>query len=66
MEALRSYLPLLLPLLIIELTLLVIALVDLIRRDNVRYLPKWAWGVIIIVLNLFGPIIYLILGREES
>jgi hypothetical protein len=66
MEALRSYLPLLLPLLIIELTLLVIALVDLIRRDNVRYLPKWAWGVIIIVLNYFGPIIYLILGREES
>ena len=66
MEALRSYLPLLLPLLIIELSLLVIALVDLIRRDNVRYFPKWAWGVIIIVVNLFGPIIYLILGREES
>jgi hypothetical protein len=66
MEALRSYLPLLLPLLIIELSLLVIALVDLIRRDEVRYLPKWAWAVIIIVINFFGPIIYLILGREES
>ena len=66
MEELRSYIPLLLPLLIIEIGLLVIALVDLIRRENVKHLPKWAWAVIIIVLNFIGPIAYLIVGREEG
>lgn len=66
MDELRSYIPLLIPLLIIELTLLVIALVDLFRREQVRYFPKWAWGVIIIIFNIIGPVIYLIIGREEG
>lgn len=66
MEVLRSYIPLLLPLLIIEVALLVIALVDLIRRDQVKYFPKWIWAVIILILNFIGPIAYLILGREEG
>lgn len=66
MEEIRSYIPLILPLLIIEITLLIIALVDLFRRDQVRYLPRWAWAVIIIVLNIIGPIVYLLLGREEG
>ena len=66
MEELRSYIPLLIPLLIIEIGLLIIALVDLIRRENVKHLPKWAWAVIIIVLNFIGPIAYLIVGREEG
>ena len=66
MEELRSYIPLLIPFLVIEVGLLVIALVDLIRRDQVRHLPKWAWAVIIIVINFIGPIAYLLLGSEES
>lgn len=66
MNELRSFLPLLLPLLFIELALLFIALVDLIRRDQVRYLPKWAWAVIILLLNFLGPIAYLLIGREEG
>ena len=66
MEELRSYIPLLIPLVVIELTLLVIALVDLIRRGQVRYFPKWVWAVIIILLNFIGPIAYLIVGRDEG
>ncbi len=66
MEVLRSYIPLLLPLLIIEMALLIIALVDLIRREQVKYFPKWIWVVIILILNFIGPIAYLILGREEG
>ena len=66
MEDILSYLPLLAPLLIIEIVLLVVALLDLIRREQVRYFPKWVWAVIILVLNFIGPIAYLILGREEG
>ena len=66
MEELLRYLPLLAPLVIIELTLVVIALVDLIRREEVKYIPKWGWALIILLINLIGPILYLIIGREEA
>ena len=66
MKELNRYIPLLIPLVIIEITLLVIALIDLIRRENVRYFPKWVWAVIILILNFIGPIAYLILGRDEE
>jgi hypothetical protein len=66
MEELQRYFPLIAPLLIIELILLAVALIDLIRREKVRYIPKWAWAIIIILINLFGPILYLIIGREEA
>jgi hypothetical protein len=66
MEELRSYIPLLIPLIIIELALLIIALVDLIRREQVKHFPKWVWVLIIVLLNFLGPIAYLILGREET
>ena len=66
MEELQRYLPLLAPLVIIELTLVVISLVDLIRRQEVKYLPKWGWALVILLINLIGPILYLIIGREEA
>jgi len=66
MEELSRYIPLLIPLFIIEIALLVIALIDLIRRENVRYFPKWVWVLIILILNFIGPIAYLILGRDEE
>ena len=66
MEELQRYLPLIAPLVIIELTLVIIALVDLIRRQEVKYLPKWGWALIILLINLIGPILYLIIGREEA
>lgn len=66
MEEIQRYIPLLAPLVIIEIILLVVALVDLIRREQVKYFPKWLWAIIILLLNLIGPIAYLIVGREES
>jgi hypothetical protein len=56
------------PLVFLELSLMIFALVDLIRRDEnqVRHLPKWGWGVVIVTVNLIGPIVYLLIGREES
>ena len=65
MQDMGSLLPLLIPVILIQLALQIVALVDLIRRERVAKLPKWLWAVIIIVFNLPGPIIYLILGREE-
>lgn len=56
---------LLAPIIIIQLVLIVFTLFRL-TRDKVNYLPKWGWALVIIFINLFGPIIYLIIGRERD
>ena len=62
---LRQLLPLLIPVLIIQIILLVFALVDLAKQRATRG-PKWVWAVVIIFVNLIGPILYFILGRKEE
>ena len=64
MEDLGELIPLLIPIILVEIVLVVIALVDLVRRERTRG-PKWAWVLVILFLNLVGPIIYLLFGREE-
>ena len=58
-------LKLLAPVIIMELFLAIFCLYKL-SKDKVKYLPKWAWALIILFVNLLGPIIYLILGRERD
>jgi len=54
------------PLLILQLGLAIWALVDLIRRKEVKSLSKPIWAVIIILVNFIGPIVYFIIGRGEE
>jgi hypothetical protein len=64
-KTLLNMLPLLIPLFIIQMALMVIALVDVIRRERVRG-NKVVWIVIIVLVNIIGPIIYLLFGRQEA
>jgi hypothetical protein len=58
---------LLIPILVIQLGLLVIALRDLLQPDRrVRGDSKLLWGVIIVAVNIIGPILYFAVGRDES
>jgi hypothetical protein len=52
----------LLPLLVAGLLLVGWALVDL-GRSEVRWLPKWAWALIIVGSIPMGAIVYLVVGR---
>ena len=42
----------------------VVALLDLARRERTRG-PKWVWVLVIVFINIIGPILYLVLGRDE-
>ncbi|MCL4267429.1 MAG: PLDc N-terminal domain-containing protein [Anaerolineae bacterium] len=64
LEQLRPYIPLLIPILLIQLALVIAALVDLIRREKTKG-PKWLWVLIILFINFIGPIIYFVVGRDE-
>jgi hypothetical protein len=60
-------LPLLIPLIAIQLVLVAIGLYDLTRPDRrVKGGNKLAWGIVIVVGELLGPILYFLVGREEE
>jgi len=64
MDQIRELIPFLIPILILQLALRIVALVDLIRRERTKG-PKWLWALIIVFVNLIGPILYFIIGRED-
>jgi drug/metabolite transporter (DMT)-like permease len=60
-------LPLLIPILIIQIGLQIYALVDLYRQpgEKIKW-SKWLWVVIIVLGEILGPIVYFILARKEE
>ena len=53
------------PIVVIAVAFVVFCLVDLVRADQVRYLPRWAWAIVCVVSVPLGGIVYLILGRRR-
>ena len=53
------------PILVILVILLIVALVDLIRIEKTNG-PKWLWAVIILLINIIGPILYFVIGRRNQ
>ena len=66
LEAFEEYLPLLLPLIIVELVLMVTALVHVLKHNTYRFGNKVMWAVIVVVLQFFGPVIYFVFGRGDE
>jgi hypothetical protein len=57
----------LVPILLIQLGLLVWALYDLTRPTRkVKGDSKVVWALIIIFINIIGPILYFLVGREDA
>jgi hypothetical protein len=61
---LSGLLPLIIPILILQFGLVIVALIDVARRERTKG-PKWVWVLVILFVNIFGPIVYFIFGREE-
>jgi|LGVE01.1.fsa_nt_gb hypothetical protein len=55
----------LIPVIIIQ-TCLVIYCLTKIVKEGTNNLNKWIWAVIVIFANLFGPIIFLTVGRRKD
>jgi hypothetical protein len=65
LDQLMKLLPLLIPLFLIQLGLMIAALVDVLKREKTKG-PKWMWILIVVFVNMIGPIVYFVVGREEE
>ncbi len=60
-----AFIPFILPFIVIGSLLVFIALLDLYRHRKLRRnVPIWT--LIIIFINIIGPILYFVLGRKDS
>lgn len=58
---------LLAPIVLLQLGLMIAALIDLERDERrVRGGSKLVWAVVIVFINVIGPIVYFVAGREEA
>jgi hypothetical protein len=54
------------PLIALQLFLIVIALQDLVRPERrVRGVSKLVWGIVIVLGQFVGPLVYFAIGRDE-
>jgi hypothetical protein len=62
-----TFFAILIPILVIQVGLLVWALYDLTRPGRrVKGDSKVVWALIIIFVNVIGPILYFLVGREDA
>ena len=61
-----EFLPIILPLIVAELALALVALVHVLRHPNYKFGNKAVWIVIVLLIQIIGPVIYFTLGRGEE
>jgi hypothetical protein len=53
------------PIFVIQFILLLVAVIDLVRIEKTNG-PKWLWAIIILFVNIIGPILYFVIGRRNN
>ena len=63
---LKSLLPFLIPIILIEVGLMLAALIHIFTHTNYKVGNRILWIIIVILVNIIGPILYFIIGRGEN
>ncbi|HFK1682908.1 TPA: PLD nuclease N-terminal domain-containing protein [Bacillus tropicus] len=60
-----TFLPIILPVIAVGVLLVFIAFIDLYRHRKTRK-NVLVWTLIILFVNILGPILYFVIGRKDS
>lgn len=64
---LAEILPFLFPLILLQLLLMAVGLYDLTRPERrVKGGSKLAWALVIVLVQMLGPLVYFLVGREDA
>ena len=65
-DIIREYLPILIPIIILEIALMIYSLSLVLKHDRYKFGSRTMWILIVIFIQIIGPILYLTIGREEE
>ncbi len=54
------------PLVVLNLAMVIWCVVDLTKRKNFKHFDKKIWLIVILFIQLFGPLAYLLTGRGDD
>lgn len=66
METLLQYLPLLIPVIALELILMITALVHVLRHPRYRCGSRVLWILVVVFVQIIGPVLYFVIGRGDD
>lgn len=65
-DIIMMYLPFLIPVAVIQIGLMVAALVHILRHKTYKVGNRVLWIIIVVLINLIGPILYFTIGKGEE
>lgn len=65
-DVIKEYLPFLIPILLVELTLMITALVHVLKHKSYRFGNRVLWVIVVVCIQIIGPILYFTIGRGEE
>lgn len=66
MEFIREYLPILIPIVVFEIGLMIYALSHILTHNKFKFWNKVMWIVIVVFIQTIGPILYLMIGKDNE
>jgi hypothetical protein len=66
MNSLLPYLPVLVPVVLIELALMITALTHVLKHPNYRFGNRTIWIIVVVLFQIIGPVLYFAIGRGED
>ena len=66
MDTIIKYLPVTLPVIVIELTLAIFSFIHVLRHPHYKFGNKIIWSLVVLFIQFIGPVIYFIFGRGED
>ena len=66
LENISDYLPILIPLILLQLILIVLAVRDILKQEQFKFGSRILWLFIACFVSLIGPILYFAFGKGDQ
>lgn len=63
---LMPYIPFLIPVAVIQLGLMIAALVHILRHNAYKVGNRVLWIIVVVLVNIIGPILYFTIGKGDE
>lgn len=65
-DFLLENLPILLPLILLELALMIVTVRHILLHRNYRFGNRGIWLFVVIIFQIIGPVVYFVFGRGDE
>lgn len=66
MKELTELLPFLIPIIFVQVLLAIISVIHVIKHPHYRFGNRILWIIVVLLIQIIGPLIYLVFGRGEE